>query len=255
MLWYYLRVPKSADLLRHFRVFKIWRERLQIRCLTVPPPPPHRSDVTARSCPQQRWSWSWTRWLCVGERIAESRRRGSDKRLEFRRTGHQKDERGSALTLRVGRFVVSVKRNELLPGPVPAGRRQYLHLQPRRFIPRVYCPLFIAQISSITDTGEETGPWTKKKKGTYKKCHCCVLEVRGKTHNPRLGTTCCQFPQPAVVRAASAAASLFLCSFLGIYLWRYPYISVLGIAILHSNVDIWQRVQIQLIRRILDITF
>lgn len=38
MLWYYLRVPKSEDLLRHFRAFKIWRERLQIRCLTVPPP-------------------------------------------------------------------------------------------------------------------------------------------------------------------------------------------------------------------------
>lgn len=39
--------------------------------------------------------------------------------------------------------------------------------------------LCIAQISSVTEAGEEPGPC---KKGAHKKCHCCVLEVREKNN-------------------------------------------------------------------------
>ena len=84
-----------------------------------PPPPPRPPAPPARSRPPPRWCRSWTRWLCVGERRAESRGRGSTRGLEFRRTGHRKDERGSALTLRVGRFAVSVKAQRAPARPRP----------------------------------------------------------------------------------------------------------------------------------------
>lgn len=68
-------------------------------------------------------------------------------------------------------FFISVKRYEPLPGPVSAGDGRLLHLQPQRFTPRLHA----AQISSITEAAEEAGPCIK---GAFKKCHCCVLEVR-----------------------------------------------------------------------------
>lgn len=123
----------------------------------------------------QRWCWSWTRWLCVGDRRAESER-GGERTLKFTQTHHQKSQERAA-TLACDspgvKTLISVRCNGT-SGPVKQ-RRQASPSPSQPFT----TGLCIPQISSANkEPGEEAAPWTKD---AYKKCHCCVLEVRRKT--------------------------------------------------------------------------
>ncbi len=137
----------------------------------------HRSDVTARSCPQPRRCWSWTRWQCVGERRAEraERRKESPGQTHARK---KQTERIVTLAfhLRVWGSSSVPRENDPLPPPSPVSL------------------LATAGFSIPIPSHSESSPgWTLHRlallrkllkeaglctKAAHKKCHCCVLEVR-----------------------------------------------------------------------------
>lgn len=143
------------------------------------------------------------------------------KSLTFRQTRQKKkktkdcDAGVHSRSVKIFYFFIFARHHQSLPGPESSssdGRLLHpsIHPQNQRYIPRLYIALIKL---NYTEAGsEEAGPCTK---GTYKRCHCCVLEVREQLTILCLGTICCAFPRPAGV---SSLNSSYLYSFLGIHL-------------------------------------